>query len=119
MTWKTVRLELARTSDFPEGSTAHAYILRVPLDARDLVDPEHLHDVGERAAVHRFRPDEPDATGAVIRVGDGWALSYRLGDADDEAIFHLENHPIIEGHYLTITEADGERRPFKVVSCRP
>jgi hypothetical protein len=31
MTWKTIRLELARTSEFPNGSAAHAYVLLSPL----------------------------------------------------------------------------------------
>lgn len=117
MSWKTIRLELARTPEFPEGSSAHAYVLRLPLEASGRIDPAHIHDQGERPVVRRFWPNEPDKTGAVIRKGRGWAFSYAPGDDDDEAIFHLENHMIFPGQYLTITEADETRLPFKVVSC--
>jgi hypothetical protein len=117
MTWKTIRFELARTPDYPDGSAAHAYVLRLPLDAGGLIDAGHLHDAGERSVVRRFWPGEPDQTGVVIRKGRGWAFSYAPGDADDEALFHLENHPIAVGQYLTITEADGRQLPFKVVHC--
>jgi hypothetical protein len=103
--------------NYPDGSAAHAYVLRLPLDAGGLIDAGHLHDAGERSVVRRFWPGEPDQTGVVIRKGRGWAFSYAPGDADDEALFHLENHPIAVGRYLTITEADGRQLPFKVVHC--
>jgi hypothetical protein len=117
MSWKTIRLELARTSEFPNGSPAHAYVLRLPLDAEGLIDSAHMHDSGERPVVRRFWPLEVDREGVVIRKGRGWAFSYAPGGADDEALFHLENHPIMVGQYLTITEADGTQLPFKVVHC--
>jgi hypothetical protein len=108
MTWKTIRLELARTPEFPEGSATHSYILRLPLDDDDLIDRAALKHPSESPAVR---------IGVMISQPGGWAFSYEVGDADDEGVFHLENHPIRLGQYLTITEADGERLPFKVVSC--
>ena len=45
---RTVRLELARCRDFPEGSPTHGYELRIPLDARGKLDvgemPAHRHE---------------------------------------------------------------------------
>ena len=32
-TWSRVRLELARSHEFPEGSTRHGYVVVLPLDA--------------------------------------------------------------------------------------
>jgi hypothetical protein len=117
MTWKTIRLELARTPRYPEGSAAHAYVLRLPVDDHGIVEAKPLHDAVEHPTVRRFWPHEPDQTGVVIKQGQKWSFSYRPGDEDDEAIFHLENHPIKLGEYLTITETNGEKLPFKVVSC--
>ena len=51
-------------------------------------------------------------------VCGGWAFSYRPGEDDDEQVFHLENHPIRIGEYLTLTEPDGERLPFRVASLQ-
>jgi hypothetical protein len=117
MTWKTIRLELARTPEFPEGSATHSYILRLPLDDDDLIDRAALKHPSESPAVRRIWPGQADRIGVMISQPGGWAFSYEVGDADDEGVFHLENHPIRLGQYLTITEADGERLPFKVVSC--
>ena len=38
MTWKIIRLELARTLDFPDGSPAHAYVLRLPIDDNGVLE---------------------------------------------------------------------------------
>lgn len=115
MTWKTIRLELARTADFPHGSSEHGYLLRLPLDGSGLVDRALMTDPSETPAVHRFAPGVPVRTGVVIHRPGGWAISYEPGDADDEPVFHLENHPIVQGEYLTITENDGDALPYRVV----
>ncbi|MCJ8157021.1 hypothetical protein [Sphingomonas sp. LaA6.9] len=118
MSWKTIRLELARTPEFPNGSPGRVYLLRLPLDAEGRIDPVEFRADPELATVRRYWPNEADQTGYVIRrPGGGWALSYAVGDDDDEAIFHLETHPIRLGEYVTITEADGEQFPFRVMRC--
>ncbi|QTD55788.1 hypothetical protein [Parasphingorhabdus cellanae] len=117
MTWKTIRLELARTADHPNGSSAHAYVFRVPLDDAGLIEPQALREAEKRPVVRRFWPGERDQNGVVIATDKGWAFSYKVGDDDDEVIFGLQNHPIKAGEYLTITEADGSKLPFKVISC--
>jgi hypothetical protein len=118
MNWQSIRLELARTPDFPEGSANRAYLLHLPLDDRGLIDEPSRRSSPARATVRRFWPNEPDLSGYVIRRLDGWAFSYAPGEDDDEAIFHLENHPIRLGEYLTLTEADGSRLPFRVASMK-
>jgi hypothetical protein len=66
--------------------------------------------------VHRHWPNERDLTGYVIRTPGGWALSYEPGEDDDETVFHLETHPIRIGEYITVTEPDGQKLPFRVAS---
>ena len=117
MTWKIIRLELARTLDFPDGSPAHAYVLRLPIDDNGVLEKRILHHPDVSPVVRRFWPGEADREGVVIPKGRGWVFSYAPGEPDDEALFHLENHSIIVGQYLTITEQDGETLPFKGVSC--
>ena len=117
MTWKNIRLDLARTAEFPEGSDAHSYLVRLPIDDNGMLEVSRLRRAEERPSVHRTWPDEHDKSGVLIARGRDWVISYQVGDADDEAIFHLENHPIRLGQYLTITETDGEKLPFRVVSC--
>jgi hypothetical protein len=118
MNWKSIRLELARTRDFPEGSASRAYILHLPLDEDGLIDAATLEDTPARATVHRFWPNERDRAGYVVRSPRGWAFSYEIGEEDDEALFHLETHPIRLGEYVTLTEPDGSQLPFRVTDLK-
>ena len=70
-------------------------------------------------SVRRFWPNQPDLSGYVLRTSNGWAFSYAPGEADDEALFHLETHPMSLGAYVTLTEPDGERLPFRVANLKP
>jgi len=116
MEWKRVRLELARTPEFPKGSASRAYLVHLPLDERGVIDEAVLKATPQRARVRRHWPNEPEMSGYVIRTPKGWAFSYRLGDEDDEALFHLETHAIRVGEYITLTEPDGEQLPYRIVS---
>lgn len=116
MNWKNIRLELARTKEFPQGSASRAYLLRLPIDDNGLIDEEALRALPGRATVRRFWPNEADMAGYVIRTPRGWAFSYRIGEEDDETIFHLETHLIRPGEYITLTEPDGRQLPFRIVS---
>jgi len=115
MNWKHVRLELARTSEFPDGSRDCAYELVVPLDAQGVIDRKAFEAARGRATVQRIWPHQATQRGAIIRRKAGWAFSYAPGDADDETVFHLEDHPLAVGNYVTVTETNGERLPFRVV----
>jgi hypothetical protein len=117
--WKLIRLELARTPEFPAGSASRAYMLRLPLRDDGLIDARAVAATPAMASVRRFWPNEPDEQGYLIRKGDGWAFSYALGEADDESVYHLESHPIRLGEYVTLTEPDGRRLPFRVVQAEP
>ena len=112
--WTLARLELARTPDFPEGSAHRVYLLRVPLNERGLIDEAALSASPALATVRRSWPGEAEQTGYLVRKGRGWAFSDALGDEDDENLYHLAAHPIRLGEYLTVTETDGSRLPFRV-----
>lgn len=117
--WHIIKLELARTEDFPTGSPSRSYLIRLPLDEGGLIDEAVREADPGRATVRRFWPKEADLSGYVLRAKKGWVFSYAVGEDDDENIFHLENHPIRAGEYLTLTEPDGTRYPFRVVSVEP
>ena len=113
--WKLVRLELGRTPEFPAGSASRAYMLRLPLGDDDLIDEAALRQKPKMASVRRFWPNEPDQQGCLVKNGRGWAFSYAIGEDDDERVYHLESHPLRVGEYVTLTEPDGQRLPFRVV----
>lgn len=117
--WNLVRLELARSPEFPEGSASRAYMLRVPLTSAGLIDEAALGKCPAMATVRRFWPNEADRTGHLIRNGQSWVFSYAIGEDDDEKVYHLDNHPLRIGDYVTLTEPDGARHPFRVVRSLP
>ena len=119
MTLKTIRLELARTHDFPEGSADCGYDLHAPLTEDGHLDLASFAAVRTQCTVRRFWAGEDDSHGLLHRTRNhAWAFSYRPGEDDDEAIFRLENHRFRVGDYVTITEHDGKALPFKVVLVR-
>lgn len=119
MTWYSLRLELARTAEFPNGSPSRCYLLRLPIDAEGLIEEQALKAEPARATVRRFWPNQADLSGYVIRTPRGWAFSYRPGEDDDETVFHLETHRLRLGEYITLTEPDGEQLPFRVANLKP
>ena len=74
MTWKTIRLELARTPEFPERSAAHVYVLRLPIDDNGYIERSVMKHPAESPMVHRMWPDQPDRNGVVIRQARGLGL---------------------------------------------
>lgn len=117
MSLKTIRLELARSKEFPEGSASHGYVLKAPLSRDGHLDVAEWAKVKELCTVRRFPADADEGQGVLIRVGGKrWAFSYVPGDdADDEPVFRMDSHVFKPGEYVSITEHDGVERTFKVV----
>jgi hypothetical protein len=115
-----IRLELARTPEFPEGSARHGYDFVAPLTKDFHIDAKAWHDVKDRCHVLRFWGEEEPEEGMLRHLGSGWRFDYDASDdADDEPFFKLDKHSLKEGAYVSITEHDGVERPFKVVSVLP
>ena len=117
---KRIRLELARTPDFPDGSPTHGYEFIAPLDARGHLDSASWPNAKAVCTVRRFWDGSPDEHGTLIQRRNGsWAFSYGPGEDDDEPIFRFDRHLFVAGEYITITEHDGVARPFRVVDIAP
>ena len=120
MTLMTIRLELGRTREFPEGDSGHGYEFIAPLDRHGHLDAAGWRMEKEHCVVRCFRQGTKVRTGALRHVGRGWRFDYAPADReDDEPLFRLDRHVIAPGLYLTVTEDDGEQRPFKIVSVQP
>jgi hypothetical protein len=117
---KRVRLDLARSRDFPEGSTRHGYELVLPLTEQGKLDLAAWEKAPEICTVHRFWEGEGDAVGELVRPkAGGWAFSYSPGRSDDEAVLRLDDHVFQRGEYLSIRTANRETRTFRVVLVEP
>ena len=114
MSWKSIRLELAQSRDFPNGSAIRAYLLRLPLGEDGLIDGALLAERPGQATVRRFWPNEPDLSGTIVPIEGGWAFAYESSEA--AALVRHAPHPIRLGEAIILTEPDGRRLPFRVAS---
>lgn len=115
MTWKTIRLELAGTREFPTGSAGRAFLLRLPLDEDGSINEAELAQRPSRATVRRFWASEPDCSGRIARRDDGWDLSCSERH-DDGFYFHLPPQQILPGGQIVMTTPDGHELPFRVAN---
>jgi hypothetical protein len=114
---QSVRLELARTPQFPEGSSDCGYEFIAPLDDQGRLDVGAWQKSRARCTVRRFWLDEPEEQGELVHTRGGrWVFSYAPGAEDDEPIFKFDRHSFVPGEYVSVTEHDGVTRPFRVVS---
>jgi hypothetical protein len=113
--WKNIRLELGRTNEFPAGSVSRAYLLRLPLDDNDLVDEQALQRSPHRATVRRYWSTEPDESGLVVRMDDGWAINC---NGSPVRLRELDVRPIRLGQRIAVEEADGALLPFRIAGIR-
>lgn len=119
MSLKTIRLELARTQEFPEGSARHGYEFVLPLDGAGHIDVEAWRADKQACTVRRFWGDETPEQGYLIHTRHRtWAFSYEPGEEDDEPFFRFEAHVFKQGEYVSLTGHDGVVHPFRVVSVR-
>jgi hypothetical protein len=115
-----VRLELARTPEFPDGSPQHGYEFYAPLTSEGHIDTHAWSAWKDACEVTRFWGGEEPERGRLRHVGKGWRFDYDKRDtADDEPFFKLDRHTLLPGNYVSITEHDGRQRPFRVVSVVP
>ena len=93
MALKQIRLELARSREFPEGSDKHGYEFFAPLKPDGHIDGAHFKELAQLCTVHKFWDGE-DEHGQIVRTGDDkhFAFSYQPGEEDDEPFFKLARH---------------------------
>ena len=114
MNWRSIRLELDRTNEFPAGSVSRAYLLRLPLDDFDMVDRAALATFPSKATVRRHWSTEPDENGVVVQAAEHWSLRC---DGKDRRLC-LDLQPVRLGGRMSVVEADGSVLPFKIASVR-
>ena len=113
--WKNIRLELARTNEFPAGSVSRAYLVRLPLDDNDLVDEKALQRSPQRATARRFWSTEPEESGLVARIEGGWAMHC---NGSPVRMLALDGRPIRLGQHIAVEEPGGVLLPFRIAGIR-
>ena len=117
MTFMRIRLEAARSREFPEGSTHHGYSFVLPLNGDGKLDRAAFAHDPQICTVRRFWGGEDDEVGHLIKNRGGrFAFSFR---EDEEPIHRLDEHVFRAGEYLSVKEPDGKIYAFKVTEVRP
>lgn len=115
MNWKSIRLELASTGDYPAGSVSRVYLIRLPLDDHDTVDSAAFFETPAKATVRRHWPAEPDERGLLVQSGSDWTMCC---NHEERRLLRLNGTPLRLGHHVSVVEPDGTTLPFKVASVR-
>lgn len=115
---KRIRLNLARTKEFPHGSDRHGYRLTAPLDSEGHLDADGWKKHRDQCRVVRFWAGEEDDIGHLVhRPGGSWGFTYDIdGDEGDESGYKLSNHVFVPGEYVSIRDDEGELHTFTVVT---
>lgn len=118
MTLQKIRLELARTPEFPEGSSRCGYEFIAPLDASGKLDDGQWSSKRAQCTVRRFWIDTDDMHGRLVRNHGHWTFVYPASHDAQEPIFRFDKHSFRPGDYVSVTEHDGRSYPFRVKSVR-
>jgi hypothetical protein len=122
---KHIRLELARSKEYPSGSPRHGYDLIAPLDEAGHIDPELWRKYRRSCRVRRFWDDEEEAIGTLVHKPGGseharWMFDYGTGsDDDEESGYRFGAHTFSTGEYVSIRDHAGELHTFCVASVEP
>lgn len=120
-----ILLHLARSKEFPDGSSRHGYDFIAPLDAQGHIDPVLWKKHRDYCRVRRFWDGEDDEVGRLVHKPGGanrarWVFDYRDDeDDDDETGYRFESHAFWPGEYVSITGQDGKLHTFRVVTADP
>lgn len=119
--FKRIRLHLARSKEFPAGSSERGYELIAPLDPKGHIDAWLWKQSPDRCRVRRFWEGEGDQIGRLLHKPGGseharWVFDYDADRSDDdETGYRLSAHVFAPGEYVTLRDTNGEHT-FKVVS---
>lgn len=113
--WKSIRLELAGTPEFPLGSASRAYMLHLPLREDGTVDEQAFGANPAMASFRRFWPNEPDRSGLIVRAGRGWALSFQPVAIGNGTSLPIRMDRLLPGDAVTIDKHGRGAWRFRVV----
>jgi hypothetical protein len=115
MIWKSIRLELGSTGEFPAGSVSRAFLVNLPLDDFDLVDNAALVRTPSQATARRHWSTEPDEHGQIVPSGCDWAMRCH---GKPDRLLRLNGAPMRLGQQVSVVEPDGTVFPLRVASIR-
>jgi hypothetical protein len=119
---KRIRLNLARSKEFPDGSARYGYEIVAPLDDTGLIDPVAWKNHRAECHVKRIWDGEETDAGLLVHKPGGaeharWVFDHDPKDqSDDEAGYRFGSHIFSPGEYVSIRDAEGHMHTFLVAS---
>jgi len=117
MAWQRIRIELARSHDFPQGSTRHGYEMVLPLTADGAIDQKAASGALQLCTIHRFWEGDGDVTGQLMHAHGRWSM--RFDDGREEPLHRFPEHRFRVGEYVSVRASRGGEHAFRVVDVRP
>jgi hypothetical protein len=122
--FKRIRLELARSKEFPNGSANHGYEFIAPLDATGHIDAALWQKYRDNCRVSRFWGDGEEIGYLSHKPGGPeharWIFDYHQTTRhEDERGYRFGTHVFRFGEYVSIQDEAGELHTFRVVSVAP
>ena len=122
---KRVRLELARSKEFPMGSATRGYEFVAPLDRAGHIALSCGKNIGNIAVFADFGMMKNEQVGRLVHKPGGaeharWVFDYDTSTTeDDEAGYRFGAHAFSPGEYVSIRGDEGEQHTFRVVTVEP
>lgn len=119
---KRIRLELARSKEFPSGSATRGYEFVAPLSANGHIDPKLWQEHRAHCGVRRFWDGEAEQIGRLVHKPGGseharWVFDYDTETSDDdESGYRFGTHAFVPGEYVSIRSEDGDLHTFQVAA---
>ena len=122
--FKRIRLNLARSSEFPTGSARHGYEFVVPLDGSGHIDVELWRKHRDFCRARRFWNDAEEYGRIVHKPGGAeharWVFDYDPTTTDDdEPGYRFGAHAFVPGEYVSVQDNEDDLHTFKVVAVEP
>jgi hypothetical protein len=119
--FKPIRLEIARSTEFPSGSSRHGYEFVAPLDGSGHIDPSLWRKHRDNCRVRRFWGGEEEIGHLLHKPGGPehaqWVFDYDdAAEYDDESGYRFGAHAFAAGEYVSIRDEAGELHTFRVLS---
>lgn len=121
---RRIRLERVHAKDEAAPTAGEGYEFVAPLDDSAHISPEDWKRERALCFVHKIEQGDVVQRGLLVHrqggAGGGtWQFDYALGEGDEESGFRFDAHRFVVGEYVSVRDADGDVRTFKIASVKP
>ena len=120
-----IHLTLARSKEYPEGSSRYGYEIIAPLDYEGYLDADAWKQRRADCTVRHFAEGRDDEFGMLVHKAGGkdharWVIDYDTKAVeDDEAGFMFSTHRFVKGEYVSVRGSDGKTSTFAISAVEP